>query len=1631
EGAIRFHIGSILPSYMIPDYYICLPAFPLNQNGKVDRMVLSSETKMSRGDEIVAAITDTEQQLIEQWEGLLNREIGRNDNFFHVGGHSLKAVRLIGLIHEQFSISFSLKDIFDCPVLKDLAAMIDYSEKDKTSNLIAYEEQDYYPVSNAQKRLWILHQYENAKSAYNLPLIYKVSTNLDKIEYAVKALIDKHEVLRTNFLELDGSLRQRVIKVDFNKLIKVKDLKTLTNEGYSITQYLHKETNYQFNLDSEPLIKVCIIEMESFSYILSIVLHHIISDGWSSEVITNELSQYLSLNDNSNDNSLQLQYKDYTIWQNQLLKAGVFEQSRNYWSKQLGSGAKVLNLPTDFPRTGQKRYKGAFLSNDISNSQLAWIRTYSKQKGTTSFTTLLTILKTLLYRYTGEIDIIVGNVIAGREQYNLQNQLGFYTNTLAIRTSIVENDNFDMLHKKVKSGLFSAYSHQNYPFDKVVDDLSLTGDKASSPLFNIVVTYDNRTTTKGESVLVDVSDEFNYSSAKFDIVFSFTEYQDSLTLSVNYDVDLFEEKSISRKIKHYKVLLDSIISDSQAVLHKLNYLTNDEYQAGLNLRNNTRTIYPHESTVHALFEDIVANHSDKVGLVLNDQYFTYDFLHTKSNQVGNELLRLGVEKGQVVGILASRSESLIIGMLGCLKSGAGYLPLDANSPEERLRLMMKDANLDFVLYDKSELTDVPNINGVRFVAVNNLLKEGDESDISSKVLSEDLCYVIYTSGSTGIPKGVMTSHKGVVRLLKNTNYANLSSKDCFLQTGGLAFDASVFEIWGSLLHGAELHLMSESSLLDFAYVNSYVASHGVNKMFMVTSFFNQLIVENKEVLNQLEYLLVGGEELGLSTLDRIAGFDSNLNIVNAYGPTENSMISTTYQLKGNDVSIPIGQPIANSTVYLIDDYEQLVGDGVIGEICVGGDGLSMGYLNRPELTNKLFINNPYEQGQKLFKTGDLGRWNNDGQLQFIGRKDDQVKVHGYRVELGEISSYVEKYDGVRQSETVLILNDGLKHLINYYTSESELDNYDLRNFLYEKLPSYMVPEQFVYLKSLPLTINGKIDRNNLPLPDFSIKQNIKSSDNLVEEELLKIWRKILNREDVGVSDNFFNLGGHSLKAMRVLSEIHKTFGKKVPLSDFFAFPTIEDLLTQVLTKEKTEARKIYAIEEQDFYELSHAQKRLWILDNYYGEKLAYVVPGAILIEGNLDKSLFEKAFYNVILRHEILRTRFPKVGELPKQKILSADSVNTQIEFLDISDNENKEAIVANIYKMESESAIDLEEGPIFRAKLVKLASDRHQFIMVMHHIISDAWSTDILVNEVFSLIQKLSNSMNANIEPLSIQYKDYTAWQNAAINSQFMNTQRDYWHAKLEKVERLILPTDFERPESKSTNGDTVELIISKDMTASLHKIQKEQGTSLFVLLVSLVKVLLYRYSDQEKIATGIPIAGRNTPQLEGQVGFYVNSLVLFDELNGDAKFEELLSNIHANCMEAFENQDYPFDLLVEELSLEKDMSRTPLFDVMIMLQNSTELTKKTVGNLTISDSSFIIGTSKFDLLYSFQELDDEIHLELEYNTDLFKKDTVLAMCENLDKIIEGVVENIRTPIGSLDLHKNVAQEAILSYLK
>jgi amino acid adenylation domain-containing protein len=1533
-----------------------------------------------------------------------------------------------------------------------------YGATDRTETLPIIQpapRNGHIPLSFAQERLWFLNELDPNSPNYNL---FQANTirgelNILALEQALQTILQRHESLRTIFQTVEGQPVQYILpEISFS--LPVIDLRhhTQTECEQEVNRLTKAEASQPFDLAQGPLLRATLLWCEETTYIFLLNMHHIVSDGWSMQVFDNELTtlyRAFSIGESFRLPPLTIQYADFAVWQRQWLTGEILEKQVSYWRKKLAQSSVLLELPTDRSRPSIQTFAGGYHRFVIDEHITHAVYQLSHNNGATLFMTLLAAFKTLLYRYSGQTDILVGTPIANRRWAEIENLIGFFVNTLVLRSDLSNQPTFRQLLAQVRQVALEAYEHQDLPFEKLVEELNPERSLSHHPLFQVMFTLQttpNEADQPGIDNLESTGANVEGAIAKFDLTLYIVERDNVLEGGIEYNIDLFAQVSIERMATHFQALLKAITENPDQSINKFPLLTAAEKEQLLETWNSTQVNYEIHGGFHQLFETQAAQTPLALAVSCAGELITYETLNHRANQIAHFLQSKGVGPEVIVGVCMERSIDMVAALLGILKAGAAYLPLDPNYPADRLSFMLTDTGVAFILTHEVLFQHLPSTSAYVICLDSEWpqITKAMDSNLSVPMNHDMLAYLVYTSGSTGKPKGVCITHGNVRALLKwSADIFPTSALRGVLAGTSICFDLSIYEIFFPLSCGGCVILAD-----DVLQISTLPERDSITLINTVPSAMQELLNMNS-IPDTVHIVNLAGEPLRRALVDSIYQKTAVETIYNLYGPSEDTTYSTFKRVSPTVTGEPtIGRPIANTQAYILDMNVQPAPVGVIGELYLGGLGVSRGYFNRPGLTAARYVPHPFARnpGERLYKTGDLVRYLANGEIVFLGRQDHQIKIRGFRVELGEIEAALSTHPVVEQAIVHVqedILED--KQLVAYFTTQVgslSPSTGELRNYLRDRLPDYMLPNFFITLETLPLTPNGKIDRKALPATEQShtqLETAFVPPRTRVEAELATIWLQFLKVAEIGIYDNFFELGGHSLIATQVVSRIREHFQIEITVRALFESPTIVELADYVQMQESAIVEEHTSVGEHPAIQrvprngripLSFAQERLWFLNELEPNSPNYNIFQANTVRGELNILALEQALQEILKRHESLRTVFQIVDGQPVQVILPEVSFTLMVIDLRHHGRFEREQEVKRLAAAEASQPFDLAQGPLLRATLLWCEETTYVFLLNMHHIVSDGWSMQIFDNELTTLYRAFSVGEPSPLPALSVQYADFALWQRRWLSGNVLEKQLNYWQKQLAYPPLLLeLPTDRPRPPIQTFVGAYHNFVINENITQVLYQLSQKSGATLFMTLLAAFKTLLYRYTGQTDILVGTPIANRRWSEIENLIGFFVNTLVLRSDFSNQPTFRQLLEQVRQTALEAYEHQDLPFEKLVEELKPERSLSHHPLFQVMFALQNMPDdPSQRDVDELESSSTDIEGAIAKFDLTLNIVERDKHLEGSFEYNTDLFDLNTIVGMVSHWQTLLAEIVSNPDAPVSKLTLLSQDEKTRLLS---
>jgi amino acid adenylation domain-containing protein len=1485
------------------------------------------------------------------------------------------------------------------------------------------------PLSFSQQRLWFIQQMDPRNVAYNMGGVTRLDGSLDAgaLQRALDLVVDRHEALRTVFVLRDGEPMQQVV-AGMRVPVETEDLRALepAEAEEEVRRHAGRELARPFDLAAGPLMRASLLRLAPERHALLLVMHHVISDGWSRGVIVREISAaYGALAEGAEPRlpALPIQYPDYAVWQRERLRGALLEEQLGYWRDTLGGAPATLELPTDHPRPPTQSFAGRTHRFALPDGVVDALRALGREEGATLFMVLLAAYTSLLARYTGQADLVVGTPVANRGRSETQGLVGFFVNTLALRTDLSGDPAFRETVRRVRDVALGAYAHEELPWDRVVEELHPERSLSRSLVFQTMFLLDEdppRSAHMGGLELHPV--DVDAGTSMFDLTLGIERGEDGYVGRLEYATALFDARTMERMGTHLCVLLQAVAADPDARLGRLP-LMDDGERAQVARWNATERPYPAGELVHGLFAAQAARTPDAAALVFHGESVSYAALDARANRLANHLRGLGVGTESRVGVCLERTPELVVALLAVLKAGGAYVPLDPAYPRNRLGYMTEDAGVRLVLTTEALADRLPQgAEAVRIDALADRIASESAEAPRVEVHPENLSHVIFTSGSTGRPKGVMIRHASTVVLLHWLRETISDEERAgVLGSTSINFDVSVAEIFGTLCWGGRLVLVENALELP------RVADQDVRYASMVPTAAAELLRAGG-IPSTVRTLNLGGEALPNDLAQALYATGIVVKVGNLYGPTEDTTYSTYALVPRGADRVLVGRPVANTTAHVLDDALRPVPVGIIGELYLAGDGLSRGYAGHPALTAERFIPNPFgAAGSRMYRVMDRIRWTQSGELEYFGRTDFQVKVRGFRIELGEIETALRTHP-LLQDAVALVREeaDGDRRLVAYVVAgegDGAPSTAILRAYLKERLPEYMVPSAFVAMDALPQTPNGKLDRRALPAPDAAARV----ADAYVaprtpgEAQLAGIFADVLGVERVGVHDDFFHAGGHSLLAMRAVTRVRDTLGVELAVRALFEAPTVAELALRVeaLLRDgaAVDEAPLVPVPRDGPLPLSFAQQRLWFIQQLDPANVAYNMLGVIHLDGTLDAGALQRALDTVVHRHEALRTVFEQRGGGPVQRVVDGMRVAMEPEDLRGMDDAARHAEVERRIRHAQTRPFDLEAGPLLRASLLRVEDGHHLLLLVMHHVISDGWSRGVIVREISAAYTALVEGDEPHLPALPVQYPDYAVWQRARLQGDFLARQLDYWRATLAGAPPVLaLPTDHPRPPMQSFAGAGHRFRLPDGVAEPLHALAREEGATLFMVLLAAFKTLLARYAGQADLVVGTPVANRGRGETEGLVGFFANMLAVRTDLSGDPAFREVLRRVRESALGAYAHEEVPFERLVEEVGAERSLSRNQIFQAVFLL-DETPVRAFRLPGLELAPVAVESDTSMFDLTLALARDEDGLTGRLEYATALFDASTAARMTEHLCVLLGGIAADPDARLSRLPL--------------
>ncbi len=1637
-SALREHLKGSLPDYMVPGTFVSLDTLPLTPNGKIDRRALPAPEGHGESERYQAPRSPTEQALAEIWASVLGvPRVGIRDDFFALGGHSLLVMKVASRVREALGLELPLREVFAHPALHQLAARIDALMAAPfvalAPPLRPHAREAEIPASFAQERLWFIDRLDPGQPTYHMPMALRLRGALDvgALREALQLLVDRHEALRTVFHDRDGRCVQVVLDRQ-TVALRRDDTSGCPDPLEAALGRVQEVALAPFDLSLGPVLRSALVRVGEDDHVFVLVVHHIACDGASLEVLAREVGagyRALVCGRAPSLPALPVQYSDYALWQREWLTGEVLESQLAWWRARL-LGIEALELPSDRGAPPAVDSRGGAVAFTIPEVVGSSVCSLSRRAGATTFMTLLAAFAAWVGGLADVDEVIVGTPTAGRTDAALEGVVGFFVNTLALPVSLTGRPTFLELVARVRALCIEALAHQHAPFASVVEAMRPERDLTRHPLFQVGFALQS-----GALPPVDLGGarievvELPVTTAITDLALTVLEEGDRWSGVLGYSAARFERETVVGLTEQFVAFLASVVSSPDIPFTRVDRLSPRE-----RARLQAWSCGPSTSEPPTTLADLVeaqARLTPQAPAVLTErgEALTYAQLDLAADALAARLLAHGVGPERVVGVLLERSPAMVIALLGILKAGGACMPLDPSLPPSRLALLVGDADARVVVAHP-----VGSMPSWDFTGVLLSLDDAPPPERRGSLPRrhpEAAAYVLYTSGTTGRPKGVVLTHTGLCnRVLWGQRHFPLGPGHRVLQNHSFSFDVAIWEVFGPLVAGAATVLVDPGMHQDPCHLAALIARMDVTDVNFVPSMLHVFLDEPdvSPVPRQglpgvvghfqgasrcisLRRVFSGGEALTPVLVKRFFDRVPRAELHNLYGPTEASLAVSVWQCHENEhpTVIPIGAPIANTVLRVLDREGLPCPIGVAGELYLGGANLARGYLGQPEITASRFVPDPMSErpGARLYRTGDRARWRPDGQLEYLGRLDAQLKVRGHRIEPAEVESALCEHGSVHDA-VVWTQRSGAEATLVAWVVPAEghaVDASLLRAHMSSRLPSHMVPSAFMPIAAIPLTRHGKLDLAALPSAgDLPADQDYEAPRSATEQALAEMWASVLGVPRVGIRDDFFALGGHSLLATRVASRVRAALGVELPLREVFIHTTLHRLAARIdilgagssegLPPLRPCARGVES-------PASFAQQRLWFLDQLEPGSSAYNMPSALSLRGALDVGALRGAFQRIVARHESLRTVFADEGGQTMQIV--KDGAGVELELVDLSSHPDPEASARRDSARTSLAPFDLSLGPLMRLRLLRLSEDVHTLVIVLHHIVSDEVSIGVLVREVGVAYGALRGGEEPSLAPLPVQYADYARWQREWLTGEVLERQLDYWREQLGGLEPLELPTDRPRPAIRRSRGGVVRARVPRDLVGGLEALGKEEGATLFMVLLSAFSLLLSRWSGQDDVAVGTPVEGRSHPATEGLIGFFVNTLVLRADLSGAPTFRELLRRVRETCLGALSHQDVPFERIVEALNPARAPGITPLFQVMFSLHRGGA--EPSLPELDTTSAEGEHGSAKFDITVDATAIGEGLSLAFDFDRDLWDDASIERMASHYIKLLEGIL--------------------------
>jgi amino acid adenylation domain-containing protein len=1505
------------------------------------------------------------------------------------------------------------------------------------------------PLSLAQERLWFLDQLNPGNPAYNVPAVVRLSGRLDvpTLARALNGVAQRHEILRTRFVPEQGRPAQQVAPAAELSL-PVVDLRRVpaARRQRHLQAIAAASTRVPFDLGRGPMLRMILLRLAGDEHVGLLTIHHIISDQWSINIMVQELGALYGAVLAGRPSFLPepaLQYADFADWQRRWLRAAALEKDLDFWKRALAGAPETLDLPTDRPRPAVQSFWGAKQLVSFPRDLVAALKALGRREEASFFMTLLAALYALLSHGSGQEEIVIGTPVANRHRPELEGVVGPLLNTLLLRCDLTGNPTFRRLLARVREMTVEAFQHQDLPFERLLEELQPERSLSRNPLFQVTFVLQTAPRSELQAPGLTFSPlDIDAGTVQLDLTLQVGETAEGLGGWLEYDTDLFQQPTIERQCRHFHNLLAAVARDPDLRLRELPLLSPAELHQVVAGWNDTAARYERGVTMHCLFERRAAHRPEAVAAEQGAERWTYGELNRRANRLAHRLIERGVGYGSPVGLHLGRGLHNLVALLGILKAGGAYVPIDVGQPAARVEAIVRAAGICCLVTESSRAETVRGLAGlVHDICWMDEPEDAGqpESDPPARSDAETLAYVIFTSGSTGTPKGVMVRHRPAINLIEWVNRTFcVGAGDRVLFITALSFDLSVYDVFGILAAGGTIRMASEAELAEPEALVRILVEEPITFWDSAPAALQQLVpfLPAEPVAgSRLRLVFQSGDWIPVTLPDRVRAAFPGARVISLGGATEATVWSNWFPVREVPrwwASIPYGRPIQNARYHVLDAELRPLPIGVPGDLHIGGECLSDGYLGRPDGTAVQYLPDPFseEPGARLYRTGDQARFWADGNLEFLGRKDHQVKIRGYRIELGEIQAALAQHPAVREAAVLALDRGGDKRLVAWFAlrpaaAEEAPATADLRAFLRGRLPEYMVPSVFLRVAALPVTANGKLDRKALPAPEDARAAAAEpgvAPRTPAEEVLAAIWAEVLEVERVGVLDNLFELGAHSLLATQVVSRIRESLGVEIPLRTLFEEPTVagqaERLGAARAAQQGVHLPPVARVPREGKLPLSFTQERMWFLQQMTPTMSAYNAPGAVLLEGGVEPAAMERAVRALIERHEVFRTAYPAVGGEPSQEIAADAPFELPLLDLRALPAQERRRRSLELVAREARRPFDLARVPILRVYLMRLDEREHMLGVVTHHIVYDMWAREVFIRELGQLYAAFAAGQLSPLPELPVQYADFAVWQRTWMQGEALEAQLGYWREKLAGAPPASeLPGDRPRPSVQTFVGARTYMAVPPELAAQVQAVARTESATVFMALLAGYKAVLARTLEQERVVVGMPIANRSRVEVEGLIGFFANTLVLATDLGGDPSFREILARVRETALGSYTHQDMPFEYLVQELKPPRDTSRTPMFQLMFNYLQNYALQPMEVPGLKLTAQEVHNSGAPFDLDLNLWATRDGFRGAADYNTDLFDRVTILRLLRRYETLLAAAAASPDRPLSELPL--------------